>query len=200
MQLIDKIFRSIFSIQAGLMILALFTLQCSSDDEASALEADFTADVTTIPTGGVVTFTDQTIGVPDLRTWTFPGGTPPTFNGTEAKITYSTPGVYDVILTVLNAQNTSTETKKDYITVTFVADFLADKTVIEPGETVFFTDETNGAPNSWNWSFTGGDPATSDQQDVSVTYAAAGVYDVTLETSDGNNTATETKTGYITVE
>ncbi len=200
MQLIQKFFRSIFLIQAGLMILALFTLQCSSDDEASVLQADFTADVTTIPSGGVVTFTDQTIGVPDLRTWTFPGGTPPTFNGTEAKITYSIPGTYDVTLTALNAQNTSTETKEDYITVTFVTDFSADKTEIEPGETVFFTDETNGSPNSWNWSFTGGSPATSDQQDVSVTYAAAGVYDVILEASDANNTAAETKTGYITVE
>lgn len=200
MQLTHKFSRSIFSLQAGLMTLALFMFQCSSDDETSALVADFTADVTTIPTGGVVTFTDQTIGVPDLRTWTFPGGTPPTFNGTEAKITYSAPGVYDVILTVLNARNTSTETKEGYITVTFVADFSADKTVIEPGETVFFTDLTNGSPNSWNWSFTGGDPAASDQQDVSVTYASAGVYYVTLEASDGNNTATETKTGYITVE
>lgn len=200
MQLTHKFSRSIFSLQAGLMTLALFMFQCSSDDETSALVADFTADVTTIPTGGVVTFTDQTIGVPDLRTWTFPGGTPSTFNGTEAKITYSAPGVYDVILTVLNARNTSTETKEGYITVTFVADFSADKTVIEPGETVFFTDLTNGSPNSWNWSFTGGDPAASDQQDVSVTYASAGVYYVTLEASDGNNTATETKTGYITVE
>ncbi len=200
MQLIQKISRSIFSFQAGLLILALFSFQCSSDDEASALDAEFTADATTIPAGTIVTFTDQTIGVPDLRTWNFPGGTPPAFNGPEPQITYNAPGAYDVILTVLNAQETDTETKEDYITVTFVADFSVDQTVIEPGETVFFTDLTNGLPNSWNWSFPGGDPATSDQQDVSVTYDAAGVYDVTLEVSDINNTTTETKTGYITVE
>ena len=192
--------RSIFSFQAGLLILALFSFQCSNDDEASALDAEFTADATTIPAGTIVTFTDQTVGVPDLRTWSFPGGTPPAFNGPKPQITYNDPGVYDVSLTVLNALGTDTETKEGYITVTFVADFSADKTEIEVGETVFFTDLSNGTPTTWNWSFPGGDPETSELQDVAVTYPAAGVYDVTLEASDGNNTSTETKTAYISVE
>jgi len=65
---------------------------------------------------------------------------------------------------------------------------------------VFYTDLSNGTPSDWNWSFPGGDPATSDLQNVAVTYPSAGVYDVILEASDGNNTSTETKTAYITVE
>jgi len=199
MDLLKRIFRG--TTNGFLKLLLVYaSFQCSSDDGGSTLTADFIADETTISAGEVVTFTDQTIGVPDLRTWTFQGGTPPSFNGTEAKITYSTPGTYDVTLTVLNAINTSTETKDGYITVTFVADFLADNTTIKAGETIFFTDLTNGEPTAWNWSFPGGDPATSDQQDIAVTYQDIGTYDVTLEASDINNTSTETKTGYIIVE
>ena len=182
------------------LLLVYASFQCSSDDGGATLAADFIADETTISAGEVVTFTDQTIGTPDLRTWNFQGGSPASFNGTEAKITYSTPGTYDVTLTVFNAVNTSTETKEGYITVNFVTDFSADKTSIKAGETVFFTDFTNGEPIAWNWTFPGGDPATSDQQDIAVTYQNAGVYDVTLEASDNNNTSIEAKTGYIVVE
>ncbi len=200
MQLVQNFFRSFFSFPSTLVFLALGMLQCSSDDEQTALDADFMADATTVPAGSIVTFTDQTIGEPNLRTWNFPGGTPTTFNGPTPEITYSDPGVYDVILTVLTAVDTDTETKEGYITVIFISDFSADKTVIEAGETVFFTDLSKGTPTSWNWSFPGGNPETSDLMDVAVTYSTAGVYDVTLESSDGINTTTETKTAYITVE
>jgi PKD repeat protein len=184
-----------------LLSLTLLFSTCDDDDSNAALTANFVADVTTVPAGGVVTFTNATVGVPDLISWNFEGGTPPTFNGEEARITYSTPGKYDVTLTAFNAINTSTETKEEYITVTFVADFLADNTTIKAGETVFFSDQTNGDPIGWDWRFEGGEPASSDQQDNTVTYQALGTYDVILTVTDADgNTSTETKTDYITVE
>ncbi len=110
MQHLHSFLRSRFSLPTVLIFLALSVLQCGDDDGRGSLDADFIADATTVPAGTVITFTDQTIGVPDLRTWNFPGGTPPAFNGPEPQITYSDPGVYDVTLTVLNALETDTET------------------------------------------------------------------------------------------
>ncbi len=92
--------------------------------------------------------------------------------------------------------------KTDYIEVTDVlppvADFTADDTGIQPGETVSFTDLSTNA-TSWLWAFEGGTPATSTEQNPVVTYNTAGIYDVTLEVSDGTNTDVMTKTDYIHV-
>jgi photosystem II stability/assembly factor-like uncharacterized protein len=43
-----------------------------------------------------------------------------------------------------------------------------------------FADASSNNPTSWSWSFPGGAPATSTVQNPSVTYTAAGIYTVTL--------------------
>ena len=53
-----------------------------------------------------------------------------------------------------------------------------------------FTDLSSNNPTSWNWSFPGGSPATSNLQNPSVTYTAAGIYTVTLLAANGNGTST----------
>jgi PKD repeat protein len=65
--------------------------------------------------------------------------------------------------------------------------------------TVNFQDESFGDVTSWAWEFEGGDPATSDEQNPTVYYAAPGVYDVTLTVSDGTNTSSYTNTDCIEV-
>jgi hypothetical protein len=50
---------------------------------------------------------------------------------------------------------------------------------------------------SWNWNF--GDGGTSTDQNPSHTYLANGSYTVSLTSSDGVNSDTETKNAYITV-
>ncbi len=81
-----------------------------------------------------------------------------------------------------------------------VADFEANAVVIAEGGTVNFTDLTTGTPNSWFWTFEGGLPATStDQNPTAITYDTEGVYEVSLTASDGTNTDTETKTTFIIV-
>jgi len=59
-----------------------------------------------------------------------------------------------------------------------------------PGETVVFSDQSTGAPVSWNWTFEGGTPATSTLQNPEVLYNAPGTYDVELTVSDGTNSNT----------
>lgn len=77
--------------------------------------------------------------------------------------------------------------------------FQADDTQICEGEDVTFTDFSTGNVTSWDWSFPGGSPASSTEQNPVVTYNVAGVYDVTLTVSDGTETNTFIASGYITV-
>ncbi|MGV3631717.1 MAG: GEVED domain-containing protein [Bacteroidota bacterium] len=80
------------------------------------------------------------------------------------------------------------------------ADFTASPTSIIQGQTVDFTDLTSNFPTGWNWSFTGGSPASSSAQNPSgITYNNLGCFAVTLTASNANSTDTETKTCYINV-
>jgi len=80
-----------------------------------------------------------------------------------------------------------------------VTDFNTSNTNVSEGDTVTFTDATSNNPTSWSWSFEGGNPATSTSQNPSVSYATAGIYPVTLTTTNTYGSDVETKTGYITV-
>ena len=117
---------------------------------------------------------------------------------------YSSAGTYTVVLKVTDAAtNTDTETKTNYITVTagLLADFSADKTLVALGQSVQFTNLSGGglAPLSYQWDFGDGSPV-STAQSPSHSYSSAGTYTVVLRVTDAaTNTATETKTGYITV-
>lgn len=79
--------------------------------------ADFTADVTTVPAGGTINFTDLSAGLPSSWLWSFPGGTPATSIAQNPTVVYSAPGTYDVTLTAVNSQGAHSETKTAYITV-----------------------------------------------------------------------------------
>ena len=79
------------------------------------------------------------------------------------------------------------------------AEFTADNTTVETGTTVNFTDQSTQMPTSWSWTFDGGTPATSTQQNPSVVYETPGTYSVSLTATNAYGTDTETKTGYITV-
>lgn len=79
------------------------------------------------------------------------------------------------------------------------AEFEADVTTICQGQTVNFSDYSYHSPSGWTWSFPGGTPATSTEQNPSITYTTAGVYEVILEATDGSTSDSQTKTKYITV-
>ncbi len=65
--------------------------------------------------------------------------------------------------------------------------------------TVNFTDNGTDA-TSWSWTFEGGTPATSDQQNPVVTYDAGGVYSVSLLVTTGSGIAVNEQTDLILVE
>ncbi len=71
------------------------------------------------------------------------------------------------------------------------ADFMVEDNTVGIGAEAIFSDQSTGGPTSWEWTFEGGDPATSNLQNPPpVTYSEAGQYSVTLTVSNpaGNNT------------
>lgn len=79
------------------------------------------------------------------------------------------------------------------------ADFTAVPATVCAGGTVNFSDNSSGTITSWSWTFEGGTPQTSTQQNPVVTYNTPGTYDVQLTVGNGSNYNTELKTDYITV-
>lgn len=68
------------------------------------------------------------------------------------------------------------------------------------GSSVQFQGGSSGGPaTSYQWSFPGGNPATSTLQNPVVTYANNGTYSVTLVTTNSFGTDTETATNLITI-
>ena len=129
---------------------------------------------------------------------------------------YTTAGVYSVKLAVATSQigiymTTDTLVKHAYITVqeddlAVIADFtttpeatssiLTGASVnIMVGESIVYTSACNENTTSIEWTFQGGDPATSTEDQVTVTYAAAGSYTTTLVAhGEGDRQSTKTLT------
>ncbi len=79
------------------------------------------------------------------------------------------------------------------------AAFTADPLQIFKGESVQFTDQSTNEPSSWLWSFPGGNPATSNEQNPTITYPETGIYDVKLEVTNSYGVDSLRKTAYIIV-
>jgi len=80
-----------------------------------------------------------------------------------------------------------------------VASFTASVTEICVGQSVAFTDTSTNIPSAWTWTFEGGNPSSSTDQNPTITYTTPGVYNVTLVAANFNGTDTEIVTDYITV-
>lgn len=79
-----------------------------------------------------------------------------------------------------------------------IARFSADKTALCDNGTVTFKDESRNAIGI-QWSFQGGEPATSTEKNPKVTYANAGVYGVKMTVTNPAGTNTASQDGFIIV-
>ncbi len=80
------------------------------------------------------------------------------------------------------------------------ADFRASQEHIFFNTAISFTDLSNFQPTSWQWSFPGGTPSTSTQQNpTGIVYASPGTYAVRLVTTNALGTDTLTRANYINV-
>ena len=82
-------------------------------------------------------------------------------------------------------------------------DFTVASTTVNTGVPVTFTNATSGGyigvPETYEWIFDGGTPATSTEKDPVVTYNNCGTFDVTLIVDRGSQIDTLTRTAYMQV-
>ena len=161
--------------------------------------ADFEASATEIFVGDSVAFTNLSENATSFF-WTFEGAIPENSTEENPVVTYNEPGYYDVTLFATNGHGYDVATKTAYIYVRAVAtaDFTVDTTTVLVGETVVFINLSENA-TSYYWSFPGGEPLVSQEENPEVTYPNAGVYSVTLFATNGASSDMEVKESYITV-
>lgn len=80
-----------------------------------------------------------------------------------------------------------------------IADFVTLTTEICTGNSVYFMDRSLNNPTSWQWTFPGGSPSTSTDQNPTVIYNSVGTYAVNLVVSDSTSSDSLEITNYITV-
>jgi len=107
--------------------------------------------------------------------------------------TYATDGVYTVVLTSANACGNSTATQGVTVSTAPTASFTASTASGCAPLSVQFTSTASANTTTWNWSFPGGQPATSTAQNPTVVYITPGTYSVELTAANtaGSNTATQ---------
>ena len=79
------------------------------------------------------------------------------------------------------------------------ADFTSDIQNVYENPEVRFSSNSIGSITEYSWIFEGGEPATSNEENPTVSYYVPGVYSVSLTVSDGDNENTITKDDFITV-
>ena len=112
---------------------------------------------------------------------------------------YENDGVYEVVLTATGECGTVTTTETITIATEPVAGFTANTLTGCTPMSVDFSDQSSNNVTAWSWSFPGGTPSSSTEQNPTVTYNTPGNYTVTLMVSNGVGESTSTETNYIIV-
>ena len=108
-------------------------------------------------------------------------------------------------LTDASSPSTKSELMYEYLNFmgvleTLQAAFSADATTVCEYDMVMFTDISAGEIDSWEWSFEGCEPSTSNDQHTVTSWDEPGTYDVSLTVTSGTETNTLIKEDYITVD
>ncbi|MDD3860045.1 MAG: PKD domain-containing protein, partial [Bacteroidales bacterium] len=136
--------------------------------------------------------------------WNFSGGSPSTSTELSPVIYYATQGHFDVSLTVTDIYGeTCYVEKEEYVQVwpadKPVASFTVNgSTIVNPGEPVEFIN-TSFNSSTYDWSFNGGTPNSSQEINPIIRYYEDGIYSVGLRAYLGEMSHGITKTNYITV-
>ena len=150
------------------------------------ISASFTADIDTLCAGYEVHFEGTGEGVTAYN-WMFVGGTPESSTEQNPIVTYNTPGTYNVVLIATNPVDTTIVVMENYIEVVprvrTELIMLPEGEFATVGDTVTFNNASVNA-TSWMWTFEGGSPNTSTEENPSITYNRPGEYGLTLVASN----------------
>ena len=143
--------------------------------------------------------------------WTFQGGDPATSTDDQVTVTYAAAGSYTTTL-VAHGEGDRQSTKTLTVNVsepTVEASFTTDPAYtdlyiyqmlsVETGTTVTYTSTCNSYTNHIAWTFEGGNPTTSTEDVVAVTYTTAGSFTTTLIAYNTDESQTDTVTLSVTV-
>ena len=133
----------------------------------------------------------------DAFSWDF--GDTQTSIGADPSHTYSQEGTYTVVLSSTNDCGTNSFSLVVDLQGAPVAAFTAQPVSGCTPLTVQFTNISSNGPTNFTWSFPGGDPATSNQENPVITYDLSGNYDVQLIVSNGTDSDTSVLQDLITV-
>ena len=165
--------------------------------------ANFTQNATTGCGNLVVQFQDQSTGNPTSWLWEFGEGSGiPNSTLQNPAVSYSSPGTYNVRLTVTNSIGSNSTIKMSLIKVHVlpVVDFTSSDTSGCQPFTVSFNPNISGGGNiiQYTWGF--GDGNSSSNASPTYTYNTSGNFAVTLNVRDHNNcVVSKSKFNYISV-
>jgi PKD repeat protein len=160
--------------------------------------------VNTVPTSGFtstsnmlqVDFTNSTTGATSYS-WDFGDGNSST--DTDPVHTYEEDGTYEVVLTATNDCGSVTSTETVVVVSMPTAGFTADATNGCAPMTVQFSNNSSQNAETFEWSFPGGDPATSTEENPTVVYNTPGVFGVTLTVTNAAGSNTSNEVDFVTV-
>ena len=149
--------------------------------------ADFTWSYVDPCATAVVLFDDASGGSPTSFFWEFDGGNPATSTSSDPLIQYQFPGIYDVSLTVTNANGTDTQVMNNVIEID-QPPIISASVNSAGGNTFQFTGSSNNSM-TWYWEF--GDGNVSFLQNPIHNYLSSGIYTVVATASNTCGTTQE---------
>ncbi len=142
------------------------------------------------------TFQNTSTGA-DSYNWTFEGGTPASSNNQNpGEVTFSEPGEHTIRLEISNGRETYDLEKTITVDPFLVADFESDVAFVDddfqiPVRIQFQNNSISAT--SYDWSFEGGTPRVSTEENPEVVFTETGVKTITLRASNGKDTKTITQ-------
>jgi PKD repeat protein len=132
-----------------------------ADGNVYLCKANFTVPKQVICVGDTLQYSDESYNAASGWTWSFPGGTPATSTAQNPTVTYTTPGVYNVVLTATDGTTSDVETRTSYITVlpagASIPFFESFETYNQTADiTDFAIDNSVGTTSTWSLTNTAG--------------------------------------------
>lgn len=143
-----------------------------------------------------VTFNNTSTGGTSYA-WNFGNGQTSTLQS-PAAVNYITAGTYNVSLIVTNSFGCKDTVNQALVVSNFQAGITAPATACV-GVPVTINDNSTVGSNAWTWTLTGGSPASSTNQNNSVTYSTAGTYTIALTSQNTGSGCTGTTSQQITI-
>ena len=135
-----------------------------------------------------VVLTNSTIGEGLTFTWDFQDGIPATFTGkTPPNVVFTSPGEHKITLNVSNGFESETQNQTINVNPYLVSQFSYEPKFedddFQSPVTINFANKSISA-TSYKWTFDGGNPTTSTEENPTVVFTSIGTHEVVLEASN----------------